>query len=268
MSFWEQPFPSVGNDASGVHQGPPRRTSVDFGFTHVSLTVYSIDAELRPSTVWCSTKAHTAAFLYISGVQSQCGRANLEPPVGPKGGEPHCIEHYWTLILWGHVLSWILLDEARLCSKVNVSRRSYCPRDLLIDPLAGFADFAAAPGMVELLSAAHGRVFWRSYRSCSRSLPAQRNWSPSNRMWTALPGSQLPWATSFWRDGAARGAISPKAIGPYHALSTSTDSVFCFWFPQESTRCADFPRPLSLLKMTALRKTRPFGWGITTGTWV
>ena len=251
MSFWEQPFPSVGNGASGVHQGPTRRTSVDFGFTPVSLTVYSIDAELRPSTVWCSTKAHTAAFLYISGVQSQCGRANLEPPVGPKGGEPHCIELSYCEDMFLAEFCWMKQGSA--------ARPTF---HLLIDPLCGFA---AAPGMVELLSAAHGRVFWRSYRSCSRSLPAQRNWSPSNRMWTALPGSQLPWATFFWRDGAARGV---QFLQSHRALSTSTDSVFCFWFPQESTRCADFPRPLSLLKMTALRKTRPFGWGITTGTWV
>ena len=126
----------------------------------------------------------------------------------PKGGEPHCIELSYCEDMFLAEFCWMKQGSA--------ARPTF---HLLIDPLCGFA---AAPGMVELLSAAHGRVFWRSYRSCSRSLPAQRNWSPSNRMWTALPGSQLPWATFFGAMGQQGVCNFSKAIGPYqHQLIPS-----------------------------------------------
>ena len=116
----------------------------------------------------------------------------------------------------------------------------------------------------------------RSCRSCSISVPAQRNWSPSSRMSTAPWGSRgcgdirTNDSGTVWMKCGSGCENSFKKAPPFwwdYSCCWNYSVAYDFLTLSSPHKpSSSVIRPLSLLKMTALLKMPPYGWGTLTIT--
>ncbi len=116
----------------------------------------------------------------------------------------------------------------------------------------------------------------RSCRSCSISVPAQRSWSPSSRMSTAPWGSRgcgdirTNDSGTVWMNCGSGRENSFKKAPPFwwdYSCCWNYSVAYDFLTLSSPHRpSSSVIRPLSLLKMTALLKMPPYGWGTLTIT--